>query len=310
MLRPSHILLYSASLVLALAAATPAAEVGGNTQLTGKAAVTVQAPWASDEQLTNYYKDAKRGWYWYEKQPSKPDKKEEEKKQAKRKVPSLKDYAKEDLWNMHPDDFQPLLKEFHKKAVQTPSEQNVYEYYAVQDIARRKALAYTNVSGLVMQKYPELSVATDYPVATPGRNAIVRQQAREIGTKIREAKDDYALLYFYSPDCAYCVEQDAILQFFVEKYGWEIKKLDIERETRLAGMFNITGVPRLILIYRKSQDYLPITAGVASMAEIEEKVFRGMRLLAGEITPEEYSIYEFQKGGTFDVKKPLQGNQR
>jgi conjugal transfer pilus assembly protein TraF len=40
------------------------------------------------------------------------------------------------------------------------------------------------------------------------------------------------------------------------------------------------------------------------MAEIEEKIYRGMRLLKGEITPEEYSLYEFQRGGSFDVKTP------
>jgi conjugal transfer pilus assembly protein TraF len=37
---------------------------------------------------------------------------------------------------------------------------------------------------------------------------------------------------------------------------------------------------------------------------MEDKIYRGIRLLAGEITPQEYSIYDFQKGGAFDVTVP------
>ncbi len=210
MSKRSRIPLYSIVLVLALAAVVLADDEGP-----APVPVTPQAEAAvpPDKQVSDYYKDAKKGWYWYEKQPVKPERKDEDKKQtAKRKLPSLKDYTMEDLWNMHPDDFQPLLKEFHKKAVQAPTEDNVRDYYTVQDVARRKSLAYTNVTGMVMQKYPELSVGTDYPTAIPGRNALVRQQTTEIHQRILRARDDYGLIYFYSPDCQYCLEQDGILQ--------------------------------------------------------------------------------------------------
>ncbi len=301
MSKRSCIPLYSMALVLALGTTALAAD-----ESRAPVPATPQATAAAlpDKQVSDYYKDAKKGWYWYQKQPVKPEKKDEDTKQtAKRKLPSLKDYTMEDLWNMHPDDFQPLLREFHKKAVQAPTEDNVRDYYIVQDVARRKSLAYTNVTGVVMQKYPELSVGTDYPIATPGRNALIRQQTKEIREKILRAKDDYGLIYFYSPDCQYCLEQDGILQHFVKRYDWEIKKINAGRETRLAGLFNITGVPRLILVYRGSQDYLPVSSGVASLADIEERLFRAIRLLSGEITPEEYSLYDFQKGGAFDINK-------
>jgi conjugal transfer pilus assembly protein TraF len=83
-----------------------------------------------------YYSDIKRGWWWYERAPEKEKKVEdstlkeerESEKQEKRILPSLKDYTYEQLWNMHPDDFQPLLMEFQKKAVMSPTEENVREY--------------------------------------------------------------------------------------------------------------------------------------------------------------------------------------
>jgi conjugal transfer pilus assembly protein TraF len=252
-----------------------------------------------------YYKDYKRGWYWYEREKEKP-KKEESKGDAalQHRMPTLADYTAEVLWNMHPDDFQPLLIDFQKKAVMSPTENNVAEYYYIQDIARRKSLAFANVTAMVMQKYPELSVAKDYPTATPGRGALTRLEQEEIAKKIRGSRADYGLIYFYSPTCQYCVEQERIVRFFEERYGFEVKRIDLTQDTGLSGMFNVTTVPTIILVYRRSQDPITVSAGVVSLEDMEERIYRGMRLLAGEISPEEYSLYDFQRGGAFDVHVP------
>jgi conjugal transfer pilus assembly protein TraF len=250
-----------------------------------------------------FYEDYKRGWYWYEKEkPKAPEQKEEP---PPHRLPSLKDYAPDALWNMHPDDFQTLLMDFQKKAVMAPTEANVKEYYFIQDIARRKSLTFANVTATVMQKYPELSVAKDYPVTTPGRNALTRQEHDEITRKIKDVRGSYALLFFHSPTCPYCVEQEAILRFFEDRYGWEVKKVDITEETALASMFNVTTVPTILLVYRYGQEPIVISAGVVSLDDMEQRLYRGIRLLAGEITPDEYSLYEFQRGGAFDVNAPL-----
>ena len=257
-----------------------------------------------------YYGDAKRGWWWYEKIPL--EKKEPEKKtgDGEKRSPHLSDYAMEELWNMYPDDFQAVLMAFQKKAVQVPSENNVREYYVVQDIARRKSLAFANASAAVMQKYPDLSVATDYPITAPGRNAAVSQRTEEVESRIRGAREEFALIYFSSAGCPYCAEEGSILGRFVEKYGWDIREIDAEREPAVSSVFGIETTPTLLLVYRGSSDHITVSAGVASLAEIEEKLYRGIRLLKNEITPEEYSLYEFQRGGAFDVKAPLRRDKR
>ena len=112
-----------------------------------------------------YYKDSKRGWFWYEEQKA-PDAPKEE---QKHRIPSMKDYTAEQLMDMHPDDFQALLMDFQKKAVWRPTPENVEEYYYVQDIARRKALAFTNVAEYVMQKDPELPFRRTIPPSSPAR---------------------------------------------------------------------------------------------------------------------------------------------
>jgi conjugal transfer pilus assembly protein TraF len=265
---------------------------------------------SSVEKGKPYYGDLKRGWWWYEKTPEK--KQDNEKKTADKAVraPVLADYSMETLWNMYPDDFQALLMAFQKKAVRVPSEDNVREYYVVQDIARRKSLAFANATAMVMQKYPDLAVAADYPITAPGRNAVIALETGEIEAKIRSARYDFALILFSAAGCPYCVEQKAILDHFVGKYAWEIREIDTERQSGTAAVFGIETTPTLLLVYRENKDHIAVSAGVASLSEIEEKLYRGIRLLKKEITPEEYSLYEFQRGGAFDVNAPLRRDKK
>ena len=252
-----------------------------------------------------FYDDSKQGWFWYE-EPAPDITKEESEALPSRPVPNLADYSKEELWNMHPDDFQALLMEFQKKAVQKPSEQHVLEYLTMQDLARRKAAAYANVASYVVQKYAALDVGRDYPVAAPGVVARVKMQKQEIKATIQTATKDHALLYFSSQDCPYCIEQQQILRFFSDRYGWQIKRIDIDSSPGVSARFNIKITPTLLLISKDRDDYLPVASGVVALDELERRLYRSIRLLSGEITPQEYSVYDFQKGGSFDPESVLQ----
>lgn len=250
-----------------------------------------------------YYGDSAKGWWWYQKEPEKQVEKQEKRKISPKSAPSLKDYSYEQVWEMHPDQFQEFAEALKKKAVQKPTEQNVKEYFEVQEIARKKALAFSNVAQFVWQKYPELTTKKDYPITTPGNLARIAQITEERQRVLRDNRDNFALIYFHRPDCSYCDEQSHILDWFSRETSWTVKKVDILHNPELAARFTIEITPTLILIQKGNQDYLPVSAGVISADEIEDKAYRAVRLLKGDISPEEYSLYEFQKGGGFDVKK-------
>lgn len=256
---------------------------------------------AGEEQ--QFYDTAKKGWFWYEVPAPEP---KETDLPATRPLPVLTDYSTEQLWDMHPDDFQELLMEFQKKAVQRPTEQNVLEYLTMQDLARRKAAVYANVASFVVQKYASLDVGRDYPVTAPGVVARVKMQKEEIATTIQAAAEDHALLYFYSPDCSYCAEQQQILRFFTDQYGWQVKGIDINENLSAAARFNITITPTLLLIGKGREEYIPVASGVVALDELERRLYRSIRLLNGQITPQGYSVYDFQKGGGLDPESILQ----
>jgi len=249
-----------------------------------------------------YYTESARGWWWYEKEPEKKADEPERRRQASPPAPSLKDYTYEQVWEMHPDRFQEFAEALKKKAVRKPSEENVREYFEVQEIARKKALAFANVAQFVWQKYPELTTRKDYPITTPGNLARVTRINEERRRVLRDNREEFALVYFQRPDCGYCAEQSRILDWFTGETGWTVKQVDIRENPGLAVRFNVEITPALILIKKGNQDFLPVSAGVISADEIEDKAYRAVRLLKGDITPEEYSLYEFQKGGGFDVK--------
>jgi len=251
----------------------------------------------------SYYNDSAKGWWWYQKEPEKQAGNPEKKKKASNRVPSLKDYTYDQIWEMHPDQFQEFAEALKKKAVQKPSEENVKEYFEVQEIARKKALAFSNVAQFVWQKYPELTTKKDYPITTPGNLARIAQINEERQRTLRDNREDFALIYFQRPDCNYCDEQSRILDWFTNETGWTVKQVNISENPSMASKFSVEITPTLILIQKGNQDYLPVSAGVISADEIEDKAYRAVRLLKGEISPEEYSLYEFQKGGGFDVKK-------
>jgi len=252
-----------------------------------------------------FYQDTKHGWFWYEDPPPEQDKKDKDEKAQKppqkRNLPSLSSYTVKELWNMYPDDFQELLNVLQKKAVQAPTEQNITEYLTMQDIARRKALAYANAAMYVTQKHADLfSVNQVYPTAGPGVTARVQMQRTEISQTINRAGADHALIFFVQPGCGFCEKQAGILAYFRDKYGWPIKTVDISRNIKAASRFNITVTPTLLLVKKGQDKYMTVATGVIALTELERKLYRAIRFLKGSTRGDNFMMYDFQKGSTLD----------
>jgi len=266
------------------------------------------------EPRSGYYKDSQKGWWWgdrsvEEKQEEQPEPQQPEPQQQPEQQkpegpwvpPPLSAYKYDDIWNMHPDDFYELQEAYKKKAVQTPTEDNTRDYYELSEIARKKALAFTNSSQYVWQKYPELTVAKDYPVTTPGNLSRVSSTAGEKQAVLQSNRERYALVYFWRPGCSYCDAQSKILKWFEQQNGWIVKPVNINENPPAAAKVGVEITPTIVLIKKGEKDYFPVSSGVVSADELEDKTYRAVRLLNGEIGPEEYSIHDFQKGGGFDV---------
>lgn len=250
-----------------------------------------------------YYEDQKRGWWWYEKAPVVKEENKNDKYAAKgqKQLPSLKDYTTEEIFNMHPDQFRVLWVDIRDKAVQNPSDENIKDFYLITDIAATKSLQFTNAYTAFVQKNPDVAMDFEYPTNTPGDIAKGHMQKGEVKKMIDGASADYALIYFYSEGCEFCQEQSNIMKYFKASHSMEIKPIEISRNPDVAAFFKVTTVPHIVLVYKYNKDdSIPISTGIIDMVTMEERIYRGMRLLKGETTEESFSLYKYLEGSGMD----------
>jgi conjugal transfer pilus assembly protein TraF len=271
--------------------------------------VTVKAaePRKQTPELTNeFYNDKYRGWYWFEDPPIKKDEEQTKASQSEPtdpREPSLDDYTYDEIWSMNTDAFQKLSDDIRKKAVREPSEKNVLEYALLQDIARRKAAAFAGTYMLVSQKYPYLGNRDVSPITTPGLKARNALQRESIEQALVESRDNFGMFVFMSDGCGFCDAQSAILEYFQKEYGWAVKYADINSGTQsanLAAKHGITQVPSILLVHRETGEAMPVSQGVVSMADLSHRLYRTIKYMNGERTPEQYFLYDYESGSGAD----------
>jgi conjugal transfer pilus assembly protein TraF len=196
------------------------------------------------------------------------------------------------------------LEYYENLAVSNPTEENLYYYYNILDVARKKALLFTMQAMHIWQKYPELSTARDYPTVMPGIQAKYEAMGQEVNSYIVGKRYDYGLIVFVSSRCPYCKVQLNAVREFVNYYGWEVKVVDIDYDKRAVSSFGIEVVPSIILVSKRSGDWFPLSSGVVTVDEIKERIYLAVRKLEGDLQPERWGLYKFQEGTSLDPLKP------
>lgn len=242
-----------------------------------------------------------RGYWFYED----PEKEPEAKKVRHGTVPTermplgpLPPYKA--LMDAHPEDLRKIFTERLEEAVWRPTPKNVYAFMLVKDVARRKALAVTQMHSYLLLRYPQLNMNSVRAVNTFARDTEEQEKQREIARALARERNRFALIYFRSETCVFCKEQDSALHWFQVRTGWKVKTIDVDRNPSLAREMNIQVTPSIILIRKGSDDYMPVGVGATAATDLEGNIFRAMRLLNGEVTPQQFFLYEFDKGGLMD----------
>lgn len=201
---------------------------------------------------------------------------------------------------MHPEDFEKLLEDYREYALWKLTPQHVTWYYEMQDHARRKARAFMNVTETVMLNSPELNMNSVYPTSNPGQAARTQQRESSIRNRLAVEREQAALVVLTRQSCAFCEPQLAALKHFQQRHGWQIKQIDLDAEPRAIARFGTDTTPTTIVIFRNSDDWMPVAVGVESVPRIEESVYRAVRLVRGETTAEQFTMQEYQEGTPLD----------
>jgi len=273
----------------------------------------------------SWYNGGKEGWWWYQdpekekkveekqkeaeslkKKPEKEERAQKEEKEEEEWKPSkpLEEYTYEELLKMPVSEFKKLLYYYRDLAVSDPTnEKNVYYYYNLLDVARKKAILFMSQTQLVMNKYPELNVRKDYPSAVPGINRRVELQRGEEERTLKEIGKSFGLVLFVREGCPYCEVQYDVLRPLFER-GVPVKVVDVDKEPRAISRFNVETVPMILLVHKDSGSYVPIAVGVVSLSELYQRITTVATYLTGEKKEGQIYLYEFQKGSSFDPYTP------
>jgi len=236
--------------------------------------------------------EEKRGWYWY------AEIKKTEQLEERMELPPPPPLS--DIMQMHPDDIAGLIDNYHKQFVWRPTEENAVNYLTIQDAARRKSLAVSAVQQIAIKTHPEYDASKDYPLNNVGNTTYLSNRKSEIEQRLWSENQNYGFIYFSQRSCPYCPTQTDILNLYSEKYGWQIKQIDIDERLDLATRFNITYAPAILLIKRDSPLWQPVSTGLATLPQLEESAYRSIRLLNNEIDPSQYFMLETDHGNAFD----------
>ncbi|UZW57794.1 conjugal transfer protein TraF [Sphingobium sp. JS3065] len=177
----------------------------------------------------------------------------------------------------------------------------VSDFWRLEDFARRKARAFAGVTQLAMLAHPELSAKSANPMIGDARDALGAQKDAVRRAYLRSRVPEFALVMFSRTSCGYCRVQWPILQRFQEETGWQIIREDLDRRPELGARFGVEVTPTTMVIRRNSAQRMVIANGVEAFPTLIQTAYQAVKLLSGDIRPEQFLTGAGEENGFFDA---------
>jgi conjugal transfer pilus assembly protein TraF len=177
----------------------------------------------------------------------------------------------------------------------------VADFWRLEDFARRKARAFAGITQLAMLEHPELNSKSANPMVGDARDQLL---ATKDGTRrlyLRAHANEFALVMFSRTSCAYCRVEWPIVQRFRDEMGWQVTLMDLDQRPDLRQRFGVEVTPTTMIIRRSSAQRLVIAAGVEAYPNLAQMAYQAVRLLTGDIRPEQFMTGAGEEGGFFDA---------
>lgn len=211
-------------------------------------------------------------------------------------LPSL-----EIMMEMHPDDIRHLEEEHMDYALWQKTPEAVRDYYKVITVIRKNARTFAALHGYNKQMDQSLNLTPEYPITQAGVTLARAELRQEYNNKLANNKEQFALVMFTQNGCTFCNTMYGVLTQFKQRHDWTIKYVDRHEYPVLAAKHNVEGTPTVIMISRDFPDrWMPISYGAVSVPEVEENTYRAIRMVKGEIKPQQFYTPGHQQGSGFD----------
>jgi len=241
--------------------------------------------WGACIPTKDFFNDRERGWFWKEVCVEKKGKKKKEKKKLSTKVVIPWDK----LDKMSPNEIKKLVKKAESIAIMHPTYENVREYKKLLLWIAKKAREYAKVDYLVSMTDPEIaSWLANRPYTPFARRAYFKVRKKKIDEILGRYKEKAGLVIFKKEGCLYCERQRFIVKLFKQKYGWEVKWVDVYEAPNAVRKLEVSAVPDIFLVLNKDGKAIwqRIATGLQTLNKLTEQIVWGLYVL-GEVKDEE-----------------------
>lgn len=253
------------------------------TSATGQSASPARAP------------EPKQGYWWYQAPPPEPSEPDHD-ALVKPTIPPMGELAR---WT--PPKIRKLIEQQRDYAATVLTVDAVADFWRLQDFARRKARAFAGVTQLALLQNPELNAKSANPMVGDARSAMGAEKDAIRGHYLRSHAGQFALVMFSRASCGYCRVQWPILERFREETGWQVTQMDIDQRPELGQRFGVEITPTTMVIRRGSAQRMVIASGVESYPNLAQTTYQAVRLLLGDIRPEQFLTGAGEEDGFFDA---------
>ncbi|KMS55998.1 thioredoxin [Novosphingobium barchaimii LL02] len=237
-----------------------------------------------------------RGYWWYETPRSDAEAEAQDETVHRPVIPPMVELAK---WS--PPRIAKLITEQRDYAATVLTIEAVADFWRLQDFARRKARAFAGVTQLAMLTHPELNAKAANPMVGEARDALGAQKDQVRRQYLRAHAGEFALVMFARESCGYCKVQWPIVQRFQDDMGWQVSLMDLDRRPDLKQRFGVEVTPTTMVIRRGSPQRMVIAAGVETYPNLAQMAYQAVRLLSGDIRPEQWLTGAGEEDGFFDA---------
>jgi conjugal transfer pilus assembly protein TraF len=237
-----------------------------------------------------------RGYWWSQAPPRAEQEKRDPDALVKPVIPPMAELA---TWT--PPKIRTLIEQQRDYAATVLTVDAVADFWRLQDFARRKARAFAGVTQLAMLTHPELNARAANPLVGEARDALGAQKDQVRRQYLRAHAGEFALVMFARASCGYCKVQWPIVQRFQDEMGWQVSLMDLDRKPELGQRFGVEVTPTTMVIRRNSAQRMVIAAGVETYPNIAQMAYQAVRLLSGDIRPEQWLTGAGEENGFFDA---------
>lgn len=238
----------------------------------------------------------KQGYWWYDAPKPKPDRPVDPDTLTRPVIPPIAELA---TWT--PPKIRKLIEQQRDYAATVLTVDAVADFWRLEDFARRKARAFAGVTQLAMLQHPELNSKSANPMVGDARSEMGAEKDAIRRGYLRAHAGEFALVMFSRGTCGYCRVQWPIIQRFQEEMGWQVARIDLDARPEAGQRFGVEITPTTMVIRRNSQQRMIIASGVEAYPNIAQMAYQAVRLLRGDIRPEQFLTGPGEDDGFFDA---------